>query len=154
VAVRELARCLDDADLPTHLELGVHETNPASTVCWIAIGMGLALVPSWDALAENQALASLISQACSEGVALARTIGSPVLGLQLAPLVAMPFGLRMMKRVLSAEAIHYAEHHFGHKLRAQHAVMAKEMADLATARGLPHAALSDLATRLLLPSRA
>jgi hypothetical protein len=49
----------------------------------------------------------------------------------------------------SPEALFYAEEHFGRKLRAQHAVMAREIAALAEDEaGLSHDAFDALAARL------
>jgi 2-dehydropantoate 2-reductase len=149
--VRALARALDAAGLPAHLELGVHETNPATTVCAIGVGMSLAIAGSFDALADDEALADLASRACREGVAIARTIGRPLAGATLAPWLASGWSLRAARALLgrfSPEALFYAEEHFGRKLRAQHVAMAREIVELARARGLGHAAFDELAARL------
>jgi ketopantoate reductase len=149
-AVRALARELDVAGVRSHLELGVHEANPATTVCAIPIAMSIALAGSFEALAKDEALVEIVARACAEGVAIARTIGRPDAPALLAPLLARPWILSVARRFVPAEGLHYLEEHFGKKLRAQHVLMAREMADIAAERGLPHAALDNLAARLAL----
>jgi 2-dehydropantoate 2-reductase len=154
--IRALARELEASGIRTHLELGVHETNPATTVCFIPIAMAIALAGSFEALAKDTALVQLASQACSEGSAIARTIGRPEPPALLAPLIAQPMLMRALGaglRRFSPEGLHYLEVHFGKKLRAQHVLMAREMTALASERGLAHAALDNLAARLALVRR-
>lgn len=149
--VRALAELLGEAGLPTHLELGVHETNPATTVCMIPIGMAVGLAGGLEALARNAELLSLTSRACREGVELGRSIGRPEAGAMLGPLLARPLVMRTVVaavRRLSPEALFYVDEHFGRKLRAQHRLMAREMAELARARQVPHAAIDELAAKL------
>jgi 2-dehydropantoate 2-reductase len=150
--VRELAHALSRAGLSTTLELGVHEINPATTVCFIPIGMLLAVAGSAAAFADDDALLSLAPRACTEGVRLSHRIGRPELWASLAPIVVAPWALRAWLRVLgqlSPEGLFYAEEHFGRKLKEQHRVMIGEMIDLAHARGLPHEAFDELAARLV-----
>lgn len=146
--VRVLAAIMNEAGLDTRLELGVHESNPASTVCAIPIGMSIALAGSLEAVAADAQLCGLTHRACREGVRLGRAIGRPELPMLLAPLVATRPGLLALSRLLSAEQRAYAEHHFGQKLRAQHRMMAAEMVALAVTKHLPHAAIEALASRL------
>jgi 2-dehydropantoate 2-reductase len=151
VAVRALAVQLGEAGLETHLELGVHETNPASTVCMIPIGMSVGLAGGMDALAKDAQLLALTSRACREGIALARRIGRPEPGALFGPLIATPLAMRAVVaalRRLSPEALFYVDEHFGKKLRAQHLVMAREMAELARAKHVSFAAIDELAEKL------
>ncbi len=149
--VRELATTLDRAGLSTRLELAVHETNPATTVCFIALGMGIALAGGLEALAANGPVLDLVRAACSEGVDLARRIGRPDPAATLAPILAYGPVLRLVLRLLawrSPEALHYADAHFGTKLVVQHREMAVTMAELAREKGTPSEALAALAARL------
>jgi 2-dehydropantoate 2-reductase len=149
--VRALAALLEEAGLPTHLELGVHETNPATTVCMIPIGMSVGLAGGLEELAKDASLLALTSRACGEGVELARRIGRPEMGALLGPLFATPLAMRaavLALRRLSPEALFYIDEHFGRKLRAQHRVMAHEMAKLARTKQTSHRALDELALRL------
>jgi ketopantoate reductase len=159
VAVRALAALLDEAGLPTHLELGVHELNPATTVCMIPIGMSVGLAGGMHALAGDASLLSLTSRACREGVALARCIGRPEPGALVGSLVATPLAMRTIVAFLrrfSPEGLFYMDEHFGRKLRAQHAIMAREMADLARAKHVAHEAIDELSAKLtaVVPGRA
>lgn len=150
-AVRELARHLDEAGLRAHLELGVHEKNPATTIAYIPIAMALAVAGSAAALADDDALLSLTMRACREGVTLSRRIGSAEPWAVLSPALAAPWALRTWLRALgrvSPEALFYAEEHFARKLRVQHRVMIREMIDLARDKRVGHAAFEELAARL------
>lgn len=150
-AVRELARALSRAKLRGKLELGVHETNPATTVSFIPIAMGLAIAGSARALAEDEALLSLITRACREGLSLSRRIGQAEVWTALTPALAAPWAMRAWLGALgrlSEEAVFYAEEHFGRKLRDQHRVMIREMVELAADKRLPHGALDELQAAL------
>jgi ketopantoate reductase len=151
IAVRELARRLDEAGLQAHLELGVHEKNPATTVAWIPVAMAFAVAGSADALAKDDSLLSLTTRACREGVSLGKRIGSMEPWAAFSPVIAAPWALRTWLGLLpriSPEALFYAEEHFGRKLDGQHRAMIREMIDLAKAKGVEHQALRELATRL------
>lgn len=151
-AIRALAVLLAEAGLRTHLELGVHESNPATTVCMIPIGMSVSLAGGIEALAAEGELLALTSRACREGVELGRSLGRPEAGAMLGPLLATPLAMRAVVatlRRLSPEALFYVDEHFGRKLRAQHGVMAREMAALARAKHVPHDAIDELAMKLV-----
>ncbi|MBX3186195.1 MAG: hypothetical protein KF819_04235 [Labilithrix sp.] len=155
--VRALAARLNEAGLPTRLELGVHEKNPATTVCFIPLGMAVAVAGGLEELARDAELLALALRASREGAAIAERIGRAEPLAALAPLVAQPLAMRAaasaVKR-LSPEALFYVDEHFGRKLRVQHRQMAEAMADLARDRGLPHDALEELARRLAEPRNA
>lgn len=149
--IRELADALSRAGLHAKLELAVHETNPATTVCFIAIGMVLSIAGSAEALVADDTLLSLATRACREGVRLSHRIGQPELWASLAPAIAAPWALRTWLRALgrlSPEGLFYAEEHFGRKLKEQHRVMIHEMIELAREKALPSEALEELAARL------
>ncbi len=149
--VRELAAALSRAGLRAKLELGVHEINPATTVCWIPIGMVISIAGSAEALVADDALLDLATRACREGVRLSHRLGKPEVWAPLAPALAAPWALRAWLRALgklSPEALFYAEEHFGRKLKEQHRVMIREMIELAREKGLPREALEELAARL------
>jgi 2-dehydropantoate 2-reductase len=117
----------------------------------IPIGMAVGLSGGMDALANDGELLALTSHACREGVALARCIGRPEPGALFGPILATPLAMRTIVaalRRLSPEALFYMDEHFGRKLRAQHLVMAREMAELARAKHVPHDAIDELAGRL------
>lgn len=150
-AVRELAEALSRAGLRARLALGVHERNPATTVCFIAIGMVLSIAGSVPALLADETLLTLATRACREGARLSHRIGEPEPWAPLAPALAAPWALRTWLGALaqlSPEAVFYAEEHFGRKLKEQHRVMIREMIELAREKGLPHEAFDELARRL------
>lgn len=149
--IRELAEALSRAGLRAKLELAVHETNPATTVCFIAIGMALSIAGSAEALIADDRLLSLATRACREGVRLSHRIGRPEPWASLAPAIAAPWALRTWLGALgrlSPEGLFYAEEHFGRKLKEQHRVMIREMIELAREKALPSEALEELAARL------
>jgi hypothetical protein len=153
-AVIELAAALRRAGLRGHLELGVHEKNPATTVRFIPLGMALSLAGSADALAHDDGLLALTAQACREGARLGTRIGHSEPWAVLAPVVAAPWALPLWLGALaraSPEALFYLEEHFGRKLRPQHRTMIDEMIVLAREKQLPHEAFDELARRLAFP---
>lgn len=150
-AVRELASVLSRAGLHPKFELAVHETNPATTVCLIAIGMAICVAGSTGRLLADDTLLSLATRSCREGLQLSHRIGQPELWASLGAAMCAPWTLRAGLRTLgrlSPEALFYAEEHFGRKLLAQHRVMIREMIELAQDKGLPREALEELAARL------
>ncbi len=150
-AVHALVAALREAGLPAQLELGVHEINPATTVGFIGVAMGIAVAGSVDALLADEALLALAVESCREGREIGRRIGRPdpmaALGAALATPTTLRFAFAALGR-LSPEAIFYAEEHFGRKLRKQHLVMAQEIAALAHAKGVAGVAFEELARRL------
>lgn len=157
IAVRELARRLDEAGLKAHLELGVHEKNPATTVAWIPIAMAFAVAGSADALANDESLLSLTTRACREGASLGKRLGNMEPWAALSPVIAAPWALRTWLGLLprlSPEALFYAEEHFARKLTAQHRTMIREMIDLAKEKGLEHHAFIELERSLSASARS
>lgn len=149
--IRALATALSEAGLRGRLELAVHETNPATTVCFIPLGMAVALAGGLEALARNDVLLDLSRRACREGSALARRIGKPETFAPFASVVASGPALRTLVRWLawrSPEVLHYIDLHFGAKLVAQHRDMAKAMEELAIEKDVPHEAIAEIARRL------
>jgi 2-dehydropantoate 2-reductase len=151
VVVHALASALRAAGLRAQLELGVHEKNPATTVCFIGIAMALAASGSVRAFVRDDALLELAVASCREGRELGLRIGRAdplaTLGAAVVTPTALATSLRVLARV-SPEAVHYAEHHFGKKLRAQHVVMAREIVQLAADKGVRVDAYAALAERL------
>lgn len=151
IAVRELARRLDEAGLRAKLELGVHENNPATTVAWIPIAMVFAVAGSAEALAKDDSLLSLTTRVCREGASLGKRLGTVEPWAALSPAIAAPWAMRAWLGLLpriSPEALFYAEDHFGRKLAHQHRTMIADMIDLAIAKGVEHQAMRELAARL------
>lgn len=149
--VRALARSLEEAGLDTRLEMAVHELNPASTVCFIAIAMLVAVAGGLAPLARDPVLVDLAGRACREGAELAPRIGHALGLATFAPLLAHRVPLQATAALLarvSPEALTYVDVHFGHKLLRQHAGMARAMSELARLKGTPHAALDELRDRL------
>lgn len=147
-AIHELVTQLKAAGLRAGTKLGVHEMNPATTVGFIPIGMGVAVAGSGAALVADEQLCTLVSLSCSEGGRLAHRIGTPEPYAALFPIVASRWALRLFFSALPKEALYFFEEHFGRKIAEQHRVMIRQMIDLAAQKGLPHDALDELADRL------
>lgn len=147
-AITELVRSLDRAGVRTSLELGVHETNPATTVAFICLGMGMAIGGSIDGLLADDALVDLVSRACVEGQRLGHRLGQPLFVANFFPIVTSRWGMRLLK-LLPAEARYFTESHFGRKIAEQHRVMIRQMIELAEAKGLPHSAFDEVLRRLV-----
>jgi len=144
-------RELDRAKLHAKLELGVHESNPATTVTFIPLMMALDLGGGVDGLLENGDLLELALAAASEGHDLARKPGKVAAWVSILTKFVNKTTLKLgvgIAKHQSPEAVHYVEEHFGKKLHAQNVAMARAIVDLAKEKGTPHAALADLADRL------
>jgi 2-dehydropantoate 2-reductase len=147
--IEALVEELRVAGLKAKLELGVHESNPATTVGFIAIGMGLAIAGSAAALAADEELCGLVSRACTEGGRLAHRIGRPEPLALAFPFLTSKWALRLWLRALPAEARFFAEDHFGRKIADQHRVMIRQMIELAAEKALPHSAFDEIERRLV-----
>jgi 2-dehydropantoate 2-reductase len=149
--VDELIAGLVKAGMKARLEMGVHETNPATTVIFAPLMMALDAAGSIDALIHDREILDLGLKAADEAVKLSERIGkaapfTPLLLKFVGPLT-LKAGIAL-GRARSPEAVHYVEEHFGHKLRAQHISMAEDIVALATEKGTPHEAIDGLLQRL------
>lgn len=147
-AVRALVTELRAGGLRAGLRLGVHEMNPATTVGFIPIGMGIAVAGGGAALVADEELCALVARACTEGGRLAHRIGTPEPYAAFFPIIASRWALRLAFSALPKEALFFVEEHFGRKIAEQHRVMIRQMIELAAEKALPHEALDELAVRL------
>jgi hypothetical protein len=150
-AVSELVGLLARAGVVARLELGVHETNPATTVCFIPIMMGLDAAGSIQALLADRSLLDVALRSTHEGEALSRRIGKSAPWVRAFRHFVGPTTLRVgvaLARRQWPEAVSYVEEHFGRKLHVQNVVMAEAMVRLAHDKGSPHEALDGLLARL------
>ncbi len=148
-AVVELVQALDAAGIPAELSPGVGRRNPATTVAFFPLSLGLSQAGSATALVADRQLLDLSLRACSESWKLARSIG-PV---EPAVALARFAGPRSLKALVAAaqrfvpEALTYLERHFGQKLSAQHRAMSAEIELLAREQNLDMPAFAELAAR-------
>jgi 2-dehydropantoate 2-reductase len=150
-AVSALVKALSEAGIAARLAIGVHETNPATTVAFIPLAMGIDAAGSIDALLSDGALRDLALRAAREGLELSSRIGQAATWARALARFTGPTTLRFgvaVARKRYPEAFAYVEDHFGRKLHAQNLVMAKAMVDLAHEKRSPHDALDALLTRL------
>jgi ketopantoate reductase len=149
--VSELVRLLIASGMPVRLELGVSEANPATTVAFIPLAMGLDAAGSIDALLRDRPLLALAIAAAREGLALSGRIGKRATWASFLTRFAGPRTLRLgvaLGRRQSPEAVQYVEEHFGRKLHAQNVAMAEAMVRLAVEKDTKHEAIQTLLERL------
>lgn len=149
--VVELAKELTTAGITARLALGVNETNPATTVAFIPLAMGIDTAGGIDALLGDTSLRNLALRAAREGMELSRSIGQAAGWVDALARFMGPTSLRLGVAIGKSrypEAFAYAERHFGRKLHAQNVVMAGAMVDLAREKHIPHEALDELQSRL------
>jgi hypothetical protein len=150
-AVAELVRALAAAGFGGKLELGVHESNPATTLSFIPLAMGVDAAGSVDQLLADRALLKIALDAVDEGLVLARRIGRTPAWLDLLTRFAGPIALKVgigITRSRAPEALRYIDEHFGRKLHAQNVVMARAIVALADEKGTRAEALRELLARL------
>ena len=150
-AVEELARALATAGFGGRLDLGVHETNPATTISFIPLAMGVDVAGGIDPLLADKALLRLSLDAVAEGLVLATRVGKTPAWIDLLARFAGPTTLKIgigLLRSRSPEVLAYVEEHFGRKLHAQNVVMARSIVALARERMMPATALRELLRRL------
>ena len=150
-AVTELVQALVAAGFGGHLELGVHESNPATTLSFIPLAMGVDAAGGVDPLLADRLLLRTALDAVQEGLVLARRVGKTPAWLDLITRFAGPTTLKLgigFVRSRSPETLTYIDEHFGRKLHAQNLVMAREIVELAREKGTSATALGDLLGRL------
>jgi len=150
--VRELATTLTRAGIHSRMEMGVHESNPATTVTFAPLTMALDAGGGVEGLLADAELTKLALRAAEEGAELGRCIGAVASWASILTRflgrTTLRVGVRLAK-LQSPEAVHYVDEHFGHKLHAQNAAMATAMIALAVEKGTRHEALVLLRDRLV-----
>jgi hypothetical protein len=149
--VAELTRALALAGFGARLELGVHETNPATTVAFVPLAMGVDAAGGIDPLLEDKELLRIALGAVTEGLALAAKIGKTPAWVDMLARFAGPFALKIglgIAKSRAPEALAYVEEHFGRKLHAQNLVMARAIIELADEKGVSASSLRKLSARL------
>lgn len=148
-ALLELVEALDNAGIPSALADGVGRRNPATTVAFFPLSLGLSQAGSATALVADRELCRLALAACAETRELSRRIG-PVEPALAAVRFLGPRSLRALvalARRFSPGTLSYLEQHFGQKLEAQHRAMAAEIEELARQQGVAMPAFGELALR-------
>lgn len=146
-AVVELVEALDACGIAADLSEDVGRRNPATTVAFFPLSLGLSQAGSAPALVADRQLLDLSLRACTEAWKLAQTIGPVEPTIALARF-AGPRSLKALVAVARRfvpEALTYLERHFGQKLQAQHRAMAAEIEQLAAEQGIAMPAFAQLA---------
>jgi ketopantoate reductase len=150
-ALSALVRSLEQAKIRARFAMGVHEDNPATTIAFMPLAMGLDAAGGLDALLADDALLTLTLRAADEAGALAKRVGNVAAWASIIMKFVGPFTMKIgvsLGRKASPEAMGYVEEHFGRKVHAQNVTIANAIVELARAKGTPHEALRDLAARL------
>ncbi len=150
--IDELVRSLHAAGISSRLQLGVEETNAATTVTFMPLAVGLDVAGSVDALLADHDLLALTLAAAREAGELAHALGkpapwAPLLTKFVGPLT-LKIGVSLAER-RAPEAVRYVEEHFGRKLHAQNVAMSEAMVRLASDKRVPHDALARLHARIV-----
>jgi 2-dehydropantoate 2-reductase len=149
--VQRLSQALEVAGFGGRLEAGVRETNPATTISFIPLAMGVDAAGGIVALLKDRALLRVTLDAVAEGLALAARIGRTPSWVALMARFAGPTSLKVgmaIARRRAPEALTYVEEHFGRKLHAQNVTMARAIVALADEERTGAKALRQLFARL------
>ncbi|MDB4996689.1 MAG: oxidoreductase, partial [Myxococcaceae bacterium] len=122
VEIEALVKSLVEAGISSRIEMGVHETNMATTVTFIPVTMGIDAAGGIDRLMENGELLDIVLRAVDEGIVLGRTVGKAAGWSDIFMKFLSPFTLRVgigLAKRRSPEAVLYVEEHFGRKLHVQ-----------------------------------
>jgi 2-dehydropantoate 2-reductase len=150
-AVGALVESLGRAGVESRLELGVHETSPATAILFSPLLFALDVAGSVDGFMKDKAVRDLGFRAFDEAEVLAGRIGTLAPWTSLLTKFIGPFMLRMslgLVRRRAPEAIAFVERKFGRPNRAQNLAVGSEILSLALEKGTPHDALTDLVTLL------
>ncbi len=147
-AVVHLAQALDRAGLPTRLEPGVTQSNPATTATFFPIVLALDAAGGTvdDVLARGDVLDAMFA-ALRETRALAGRLGTSAPWAGTLARFASPLTLRVgvrLARSMSPEGVAFAERHFGQKTHAQNLAVARALVALLDDARLPRLALARL----------
>ncbi len=154
-AVTKLTDALAAAGFGGRLEPGVRETNPATTVSFIPLMMGVDAAGGIDPLLADKGLLRITLDAVAEGLALGKLLGQTPAWVGLLARFAGPVSLKVgmaIARSRAPEALTYVEEHFGRKLHAQNLAMARDIVALADEKKTSAKALRLLLDRLAAPA--
>jgi hypothetical protein len=150
-ATEAFVKALHASGLPARMEAGVKETNPATTVSFIPLMMGIDAAGGVEALLADRELLRLSLDALGEGMKLASKIGKAPAWVDALARFTGPMTLKIgvgLARRGAPEALRYVDDHFGRKLHAQNVAMARAIVELAADKKTPGDALARLRARL------
>ncbi|HMJ16067.1 MAG TPA: 2-dehydropantoate 2-reductase N-terminal domain-containing protein [Polyangiaceae bacterium] len=148
--LQQLIDALNRAKLPAAWSRGVRRRNPATTIAFYPLTLGLSIAGSMDRFTADAELCSSTLTAVREALQLARRIGPVTPPLRLALRVANRFLLRVLvasARFVAGPVTELLEEHFATKLVAQHRVLGDEILELARQNGMSMPRLAALLGR-------
>jgi ketopantoate reductase len=149
--VEELVAALNGAGLPAGFSNGVRLRNPATTIAFFPLTVGLSAAGSMDALLANPELCTLTLASVRDAVRLGRRVGPVGLPLSVALATCTRVILRVavaMARFVAPALADLLEQHFATKLVAQHRVLGREILELGRQYGAEQHRLGELLRRL------
>jgi 2-dehydropantoate 2-reductase len=150
-ALGTLVDALRAAGFVARLAPDIGSANPATTISFIPLAMGMDAAGGISALLADRELLRTTLGAIAEAKVLASRVGSRPAWLEWLTRFAGPVSLRIgvsLARRRAPEVLAYVEDHFGRKLHAQNLVMAGTMAAMAHRMQAPADALGRLLVRL------
>lgn len=148
--VQQLIDALNRGGLPCAWSRGVRRRNPATTIAFYPLTLGLSLAGCMDRFTRDRELCALTLAAVREALDLAARIGPVTPPLRLALRWANARLLRFVVRAarLAAPTVtQLLEEHFAVKLSAQHRVLGEEIVELGRQHGTHVPALTSLLAR-------
>ena len=146
-AVQHLLDACNRAGLPAAWSSGVSKRNPATTIAFFPLTVGLSVAGSMSSFLDAPELRRLTLSALRECLELAPRIGPVAAPLRLALSQAGPSTLRAAvgaARLVAPSLTQLLEDHFAEKLSAQHQVLGQEILELGAEHGVQTRRLSEL----------
>ncbi len=149
--VQQLIDTLNRGGLPAAWSRGVRRRNPATTIAFYPLTLGLSIAGSLDRFTADRELCPATLSAVREALRLAARIGPVTPPLRLALRWANATLLRIAvrsARLLAPAVTELLEEHFAAKLARQHRVLGDEIIELARQHGTSMPALASLLARV------
>jgi 2-dehydropantoate 2-reductase len=148
--VQQLIDTLNRGGLPAAWSRGVRRRNPATTIAFYPLTLGLSIAGSMDRFTRDGELCSATLEAVREALGLAARIGPVTPPLRLALRWANATLLRLgvhAARLVAPAVTELLEEHFAAKLAEQHLVLGAEILELGRQHGSSLPALASLLAR-------
>ena len=146
-ALESLLFRLGKAGLPAHRERDVAGLNAGTTIAFFPLVAAIDAGGGIDGLLADRELLATVLEAARESDALGTKVGRVASWAHLLTRFVGPYTLKpgvTLARRLAAEAVRFAEAHFGPKLHDQHLAMGRAILELGREHGSPMPALSRL----------
>jgi 2-dehydropantoate 2-reductase len=146
-AIELIVAALNRSALPARLSDDVRRRNPATTIAFFPISVGVSRSGGIAALLREETRLALTAQAVRETLVLARKLGPIEAPAAFAGRLIGPRTLRaalLLSRWALPQVTRFVDSHFGTKLSEQHQSLGAEILELGRRHALPLPALSEL----------